>query len=142
LQAVTPDSLQGLLSDLFEHITIWNVKTDSVRATPDSNGVWRATLYIDASKARADSIGRQTPVPMDDLVELGVFTEATDSAGGLGEAMYLKQHRIRSGKQAITVTVPGRPALAGIDPYRKFIERERNDNVAVVITDSARGGVR
>ncbi|MGZ8379643.1 MAG: ABC transporter permease/M1 family aminopeptidase, partial [Gemmatirosa sp.] len=30
LQAVTPDSLRPLLSDLFEHITLWNVRTDSV----------------------------------------------------------------------------------------------------------------
>ncbi len=35
LQAVTPDSLRPLLSDLFEHITLWNVRTDSVRAAPD-----------------------------------------------------------------------------------------------------------
>ena len=31
LQAVTPDSLRPLLSDLFEHITLWDVRTDSVR---------------------------------------------------------------------------------------------------------------
>ena len=38
LQAVTPDSLKPLLSDLFEHITLWDVRTDSVRAEPDGAG--------------------------------------------------------------------------------------------------------
>lgn len=142
LQAVTPDSLKPLLSDLFEHITLWNVRTDSVRAEPNAGGGWRTTLYVDASKVRADSIGRQTPIPMDDLVEVGVFAEQTAGAAGFGETLYLKQHRIRSGKQTITVVVPRRPAQAGADPYRKFIERMRDDNVAAVASDTTIGGSR
>ena len=142
LRAVTPDSLKPLLSDLFEHITLWDLRTDSVRAEPDGAGAWRATLYVDASKARADSVGRQTPIPMDDLVEVGVFAEQPGNPGGLGDTLYLKQHRIRSGKQSITVVVPRRPARAGVDPYRKFIERERDDNVAAVGSDTTRSGGR
>ena len=84
LQAVTPDSLRPLLSDLFEHITLWDVRTDSVRAEPDGAGAWRVTLYVDASKARADSVGRQTPIPMDDLVEVGVFAERAGKRAAWG----------------------------------------------------------
>ncbi|HUQ83837.1 MAG TPA: hypothetical protein VM076_21985, partial [Gemmatimonadaceae bacterium] len=142
LQAATPDSLRSLLSDLFEHITLWDLRTDSVQAEPDGAGAWRATLYVDASKARADSVGRQTPIAMDDLVEVGVFAEKTGGQGGLGETLYLKQHRIRSGKQTITVAVPRRPAQAGVDPYRKFIERQRDDNVAAVKSDATSNGGR
>ncbi|HZF68011.1 MAG TPA: M1 family aminopeptidase, partial [Gemmatirosa sp.] len=138
LVAVTPDSLRPLLADLFEHITLWDVRTDSVRAAPDGAGAWRVTLHVDASKARADSVGRQTPIPMDDLVEVGVFADATGGERPPREPLYLKQHRIRGGKQSITVTVPHRPARAGIDPSRKLIERERDDNVAAVEDAAAR----
>ena len=130
LQAVTPDSLRGLLSDLFEHITLWDVRTDSARGEPDGAGAWRVTLHVDASKARADSVGQQTPIPMDDLVEIGVFAGGT--GGGLGETLYRKQHRVRGGKGMITVIVPRRPALAGIDAYRTLIERERDDNIVPI----------
>ena len=140
LQAATPDSLRPLLSDLFEHITLWDVRTDSVRAEPDGAGAWRVTLHVDASKARADSIGRQTPVPMDDLVEVGVFAGDAGTEDGPGEPLYLQQHRIRSGTRTITVTVPRRPTRAGLDPYRKLIERERDDNVAEVAGDAVRRG--
>jgi hypothetical protein len=140
LTAITPDSLKPLLSDLFEHITIWDVRTDSVKAEPAAGGAYRVTLFVDASKARADSIGNNTPIPMDDLVEVGVFTEQPGKPGGLGEPLYLKQHRIRSGQQTITVVVPRRPAQAGIDPHGKFIERERDDNVAAVGSDTSRSG--
>jgi hypothetical protein len=34
--------------------------------------------------------------------------------------------------------VPRRPAQAGVDPYREFIERERDDNVAAVASDATR----
>jgi ABC-type transport system involved in multi-copper enzyme maturation permease subunit len=137
LTAVTPDSLRPLLADLFEHITLWSLRTDSTRAEPAGNGQWRVTIYAEASKVRADSVGKQTPIAMDDLVEVGVFGPRT-SDGALGEPMYLKQHRIRGGKTIITVMVPRQPAIAGIDPYRKFIERERDDNVATISAPPAR----
>jgi hypothetical protein len=130
LQAITPDSLRGLLSDLFEHITLWAVRTDSARAEPDGAGGWRTTLYVDASKVRADSVGHQTPIPMNDIVDVGVFED------GSGQPLYFKQHRVRSGKQTITVIVPRRPARAGVDPDRKLIERQRDDNVVGVTVRS------
>jgi ABC-2 type transport system permease protein len=133
LRAVTPDSLKPLLSDLFEYITIWDVRADSAKAEPVGGGAYRVTLFVDASKARADSIGNKTPVAMDDLVEIGVFAGAARGASP-GDSLYLKQHRIRAGKQAIVITVPRQPARAGIDPYRKLIERVRDDNVGEIGT--------
>lgn len=131
LQSVTPDSLRPLLSDLFEHITLWNLHADSARTEPAGLGRTKVTLFVDASKARADSVGNQTPTPMDDLVEIGVFA-TTDSEQSRQPPMYLKQHRIRDGKQTIEIVVSGAPSSAGIDPFHKFIERERDDNFATI----------
>jgi hypothetical protein len=39
---------------------------------------------------------------------------------------------IRSGRQAITVTVPRKPSDAGIDPWVVLIDLERFDNVEKV----------
>jgi ABC-2 type transport system permease protein len=137
LRAVTPDSLEPLLSDLFEHITLWDVRTDSAKAEPAGGGAFRVTLFVDASKARADSIGNRTPVAMDDLVEVGVF--AGDASGEPpGDSLYVKQHRIRTGKQAIVITVPRQPARAGVDPFHKLIERVRDDNVAAIVSSRPR----
>ncbi len=112
LQAITPDSLEPLLSDLFEHITLWGLRADSARAKPVDDGAYRVTLYIDANKARADSVGNQTPIEMDDLVEIGVFGPPAQGMSD-PEPLDLKQHRIRSGKQTIEVmvTVAASPEL-------------------------------
>jgi ABC-2 type transport system permease protein len=131
LKAVTPDSLKPLLSDLFEHMTIWDVRTDSAKAERADGGQYRVTLFVDASKARSDSIGKLTPTEMNDLVEIGVFAGTMDGMSP-GDSLYLRQHRIRAGKQAIVITVPRQPTRAGIDPYRKLIERVRDDNVGEI----------
>ncbi|HEX7183644.1 MAG TPA: hypothetical protein VF756_17545, partial [Thermoanaerobaculia bacterium] len=73
--------------------------------------------------------GVETKVPMDDLIEIGVFATAED--GALGEPLYLRMHRVRSGEQSITVTVPGKPARAGIDPRNLLIDVEATDNLRV-----------
>jgi len=140
LQAVTPDSLKPLLSDLFEHITLWDVRTDSARAEPAGGGAYRVTLHVTASKARADSVGRQTPTPMDDLVEVGVFADAPGAGRAPGAPLYLARHRLHTGSQTITVTVPRAPTRAGVDPYRTLIERERDDNLVAVGSDASRRG--
>lgn len=128
LRAVTPPSLHYLLTDLFETMTLWDVKTQSAitRRLPD--GKYEVTLEVLAQKLRADGIGRETPTPMNEFIEVGVF--APEKA----DAIYLTRHRIRTGKQTLRIIVPQEPSRAGVDPYRKLIERERSDNVVDVET--------
>ena len=46
-----------------------------------------------------------------------IFLNGKIEDPSLSAPLYVRKHRIRSGEQTITVTVPGRPAHAGIDPY-------------------------
>jgi ABC-2 type transport system permease protein len=127
LQAVTPDELRYLLADLFEANTYWELATRRVEAERTGTGEWRVTLDVRARKVVVDEAGVETEVPMDDLVELGVFAAAGD-----GVPPYLRMHRVRSGEQRITVTVPGEPARAGLDPRNLLIDVEPGDNLAEV----------
>jgi len=68
---------------------------------------------------------------MDDWVEVGVFTSAGE--GEQSEApLYAQKHRIRTGTQTVTLTVPRKPDRAGIDPYHLLIDWETDDNVRTV----------
>jgi ABC-2 type transport system permease protein len=126
LRAVTPPSLHSLLTDLFETITLWELRTQRATTRRLSDGKYEVTLDVVAQKMRANGIGVETPTPMNDLIEVGVF------AAGKDDPIYLTRHRIRSGKQTIRVIVPREPSRAGVDPYRKLIERERGNNVVGV----------
>jgi hypothetical protein len=148
LRDVTPDTLHYLLTDLFETITLWDVKTERAVFERTDTGEYEVTMDVIARKMRADSVGHETETSMDDLVEIGVF--ATGAGDSLGAPLYLQRHRVRSGRQTIRFTIPrpanaegsgtvsptlregGEPTRAGIDPWRKLIERERGDNVVEV----------
>jgi ABC-type transport system involved in multi-copper enzyme maturation permease subunit len=137
LRAATPDSLHPLLADLFERNTYWELATDGVVAAPAGAGTWRVTLDVRARKLVADSAGVETERPMDDVIEIGVYGAATAGgarAGAPRPPLYLRAHRVRAGRQRITITVPGRPARAGIDPRHLLTDDAPGDNVREIAT--------
>jgi ABC-2 type transport system permease protein len=135
LQAVTPVSLRYLLVDLFEANTFWELAAKRVTARQAETGNWQVTLDVHARKVVVDSAGAETEVPMNDLVEVGVYAAADD--GALGEPLYLRMHRVRSGDQRITVTVPRKPGRAGIDPRSLLIDVETTDNLREITLPQA-----
>ena len=133
LQAVTPDSLRYLLHDLFEVNTFWKLATDRVTAKRVGGSAWQVALDVRAEKVVYDSAGIETVLPMDEWIPIGVFAP-NDSGDELGSPLHVGMHRIRAGTQSITVTVPRKPALGGIDPYHllDWDERENDDNIQAV----------
>ncbi|WP_231403144.1 ABC transporter permease/M1 family aminopeptidase [Hymenobacter guriensis] len=132
LQAATPDSLQYLLHDLFEVNTYWNLKTERVVATPAGAGTWRVTLDVQARKRVYDHAGVETEVPTNDWVEVGVYAAAKEGHDRLSSPIYVRKHHLQSGPQRITVTVPRKPVLAGIDPRMLLIDLELGNNTVDV----------
>ena len=141
LRAVTPDSLDSLLRDLFEDVVLTSVRAGEARVEPTGTGQYRVVLQVTATKVRADSIGRETGIPMNDLVEIGIFA-GPQKDGAPGEPLYLRRHRIRGGSQTIAITVPRAPTHAGIDPYHKLIGRDAGDNLVEVKKSPAAGVAR
>lgn len=132
LQAVTPDSLRPLLHDLFAANTFWELETERTTARETAAGAWEVTIRVKARKVTIAPTGVETEVPMDEWVPIGVFAATKTEGADFGETLYLRIHRIRSGPQTITVTVPKKPSDAGIDPYVVLIDTERFDNVEEV----------
>ncbi|MER2999256.1 ABC transporter permease/M1 family aminopeptidase [Pontibacter populi] len=128
LQAVTPDSLQYLLYDLFEVNTYWDLETKQATAEQTKTGQWQVTLEVKARKEVSDSAGVETEVPVKDWVMVGVLEEGKS----IHEPLYLKMYRIHSGEQTIKVTVPRKPARAGIDPNNLLIDSDTDNNMKEV----------
>ena len=126
LRLVTPAPLRPLLTDLLERNTFWELKASEATAQPLPNGQWQVTLDVVARKVVVDEEGLETNIPMNDLVEIGVFGPPGS------KPLHLAMHRIHTGPQTITVTVPRQPAQAGIDPRHLLIDVEPWDNVLAV----------
>ncbi|GLC26973.1 M1 family aminopeptidase [Roseisolibacter agri] len=114
LEAVTPDSLRPLLHDLFAANTLWDLTTEQVSAAPAPGGMVALTLTVRARKIVIDTSGTVRELPIHDLVEIGAFRDGGGKARGA--EVHRQLHRIRSGVQRITLTVPAGATWAGVDP--------------------------
>ncbi|HEY0778430.1 MAG TPA: M1 family aminopeptidase [Gemmatirosa sp.] len=131
-RAVTPDSLQYLVGDLFETITLWDLKTDQATATQRPDGKWAVHLEIAARKVRADTAGAEHEVPMADYVPIGLFGPKVDKDDRLGTPIYLGLQRVTGHTASVDLVVDRKPETAAIDPYHLLIDRDPKDNVRAV----------
>ncbi len=139
LQEATPDSLRYVLTDLFETITMYGNRTRSASYSRLPDGRYEVVLEVEGNKIRADSLGNEGPVRMNDLVDVGVFAAAPKGKPKeAGPVLYMRKHRVGTGPQRIRVVVPRQPASAGIDPYHKLLDQHADDNT--VEAKAAAGG--
>ena len=124
-KALTPDSLQYLIIDLFETITLWANEAKSASYVELDDGKYKVTLAASTHKFRADSIGNQTEIPIGDYIDIGVLGENE-------EELYLKKHKFTQNESDIEIIVDKKPVRAGIDPYLILIDRERDNNLVQV----------
>jgi ABC-type transport system involved in multi-copper enzyme maturation permease subunit len=125
LRRVTPAALQPLVADLFEHITLYDVRALRATARPGADGQTTVELTVSARQLRADGGGVETEVPFDSPVDIGV----QDADGKL---LKLERQAVHSGENHFTLLVSGRAAKAGIDPLGKLIDRDSSDNLVAV----------
>ncbi len=128
LRGAMPESLEYLIEDLFETITLYDNRTSEASVEETDDGRYRVTLAVQSAKVRADGRGVETEVPHHDWIEIGVFGERRDGEP-IGKPLYLEKHRLASGESEIVLVVDERPVRAGIDPRNLLIDRVPSDNV-------------
>jgi ABC-type transport system involved in multi-copper enzyme maturation permease subunit len=131
MRAVTPDSLQYVIHDLFETITLYDNKATAATASRQADGSYAVHLTFAARKIRADSLGNQTDIPVADYIDVGVFG-AKEKGNTLGKPLALRKVHVTQPTMSVDFTVSERPLKAGIDPYNKLIDRTPEDNVRSV----------
>jgi aminopeptidase N len=127
---------QQLITDLFEKITVYDLKTKTAAVRKRADGRYDVTLTVEAKKLYADGQGRETEAPIrGEVFDVGVFT-AEPGKGGFSskDVAYFQTRPFRSGSQTFTVTVAEPPKFAGVDPYNKQIDRNSDDN-AIRVSD-------
>lgn len=134
LRQVTPDSLQHLLTDMFERIALYENKADSVTARKLPDGRYRVDMVLSAKKVYADSLGNENPArQMNDLLDVGVLARRKVNGQWQDVPLYRRKRRFRPGTTRLRVIVPEKPEKAGIDPYNLLIDRTPDDNVKPVV---------
>ena len=134
LRAVAPADKQQLITDLFEKITLYEVKKPrNAVATRRPDGKWNLTFTVDAKKLYADGQGRETAAPMNETLDVGAF-DLKPGADGYdpGKVIAVQKLAIHSGAQTVTLVVGRLPKFAGVDPFNKLIDRDDEATITQV----------
>ena len=124
LRAVTPPELQYYITDAFENIVLYDNKAVTATYVETADKKYKVTLTVQARKVQSDGSGKETPMPLADYIDIGVFNGKKDHETPL----YLKKEKISQEKQTFEIVVDQLPTRAGIDPYNKLIDRISDDN--------------
>jgi aminopeptidase N len=136
LRAEAGPEHQQLITDLFEKITLYDVKVTGAKSKKRADGRWDVTLDVEARKLYADGKGVETETPLDEAFDVGVFTaEPGKQEFTRASVLSMGRQRVRSGQQTLTVVVEQQPTFAGVDPYNKYVDRNADDNVQPVDAD-------
>jgi ABC-2 type transport system permease protein len=128
-EAKTPEQ-QALISDLFEKITVYDLKAKEAKVAKAADGQWLTTITVEAKKYYADGKGVEKEAPLSETIEVGLFTGRPGiGAFGAKDVVVIERKPVSGGKQVITLKSKTKPKFAGIDPYNFYIDRNSDDNV-------------
>ena len=130
-EAKTPEQ-QQLITDLFERITLYDLKLTDATVRKDGDG-WTTTLTVKADKYYAGGKGEEKKAKLNEAIEVGLFK----AKPGLGEfsakdVIVMGHERLHDGSQRIVLHSREKPGFAGVDPYNYYIDRNSDDNVMEV----------
>ncbi len=127
---VTPDSLKYLLEDGIKYITLYNNKVIEAKGAINPDSTWTVTMKLTAEKEHADSLGKGTPVLMDEWIDLAVERWPTfGKEKDLNDVPLVQQRvKVHTGENMFTFTVGRKPSAVVIDPDHLFFDRHPEDN--------------
>ena len=127
---VTPDSLQYLIKDLFENITLFSNRVLDPTYKKDGDQ-YIVTFKTSSEKFYSDSLGNETVTPISDYIDIAVFAKP-DTKKSMGKAIIYQRQKISQKENSFTFTVKEKPYQVGIDPYNYLVDRIPRDNVKKV----------
>jgi ABC-2 type transport system permease protein len=149
IREVTPDSLQYVIKDMFETITLYKNRIVDAKTTELDNGKYQVDIEFEVSKYRNDEKGKKyygeklgdtltyktdkmkkpiLSIPLEDYIDIGVFAKEEIDGKKKEVALYLQKHKITSINNKITIIVDKKPLEVGVDPYNKLIDTQSDDN--------------
>jgi len=126
LKPEVPDSLQYLIKDWFEDITLYDLRL--LEAKYEKVGdQYVVELELFGKKNKATGDGQQVEEALADWMDIGFYKDNDKKELIFKERVYIENEKTR-----LSFTLDEMPAKAAIDPLRLLIERVIDDNIKVV----------
>ena len=128
LREQTPPELQYVITDMFESIVLYENRAVSATYVETPDKKFKVKLTVSSQKKKSDGSGNETPMPLHDLIDVGVFSGTKEHLKRLN----LHKEWISQSNNTYEFVVDEKPTFAGIDPYNKLIDRDPVDNLIEV----------
>ena len=120
LRQSTPDSLQYFITDAFLKITIYDNKITEAKSRKEGDK-YIVDVTVDSKKLTADSTGKETEVPSENYIEIGVYKNKNT-------LMQLARYKLKTGETKLSISVGEKPYKVVIDPHLLLIDKKLDDN--------------
>src|SRR4029079_12725710 len=128
IRAQTPPQKQKLIEELFAKIVLYDTKVTAATSRKRADGKYDVRIEYESKKVEADGVGKESPLQLDDWMEVGVFARTAGESERTERPLYLQPQHITQGKGTFDVVVDAEPYEVGVDPYNKLIDRNPDDN--------------
>lgn len=151
LRKHTPDSLQYLIKDMYETVTLYDNAIENASIKPLKDGKYEVSMDFKVSKYRTDEKGKRSyedvkgaklsekmkdsdkrsveSLPLRDYVDVAIFGSPKKQGKYEHEhALLEKRVKVDRIKNRLTFVVDEKPIAVGVDPYNKLIDTDSNDN--------------
>jgi ABC-2 type transport system permease protein len=124
------------ISDLFEKITLYDMKAHDAVAHKRADGRYDVSFTIEGRKLYADGKGKETEVPLDEPFDVGAFLVEPGKEGySRDSVLSLERRPMKTGKQTVSLVLDKPPKVVGVDPFNERIDRNSDDNLTTVKLD-------
>jgi ABC-2 type transport system permease protein len=132
-RAVAGPEHEQLIADLFEKITLYDVKVTGAKSRRRDDGRWEVALEVEARKLYADGKGLETEAPLEESFDVGAFTIEPGRKGyDTQSVIVVERMPVRSGRQTLRIVADREPLVVGVDPFNKRVDRNSEDNLIAV----------
>ena len=120
LRQSTPDSLQYFITDAFLKMIIYDNKITDAK-THKEGDKYIVDVTVNSKKISADSTGKETEVPSENYIEIGVYKNKNT-------IMQLTRYKLKTGETKLSIPVSEKPYKVVIDPRLLLIDKNLDDN--------------
>ncbi|GAB5522506.1 MAG: M1 family aminopeptidase [Roseivirga sp.] len=119
LKQATPDSLQYLVTDMFEKVVFYDNELTEAKVTDSANGKYELSLNFNISKQELK--GKETiNTALEDYVQIGFFNEDD-------QLIYLHTQKVTETKNMLRLLLDENPAKAVLDPHLTLMDKDIDD---------------
>jgi hypothetical protein len=121
LKTVAPMKYQQMITDWFEHVTLYDVSVHSVSVVPLDQHRNQVQFTLATHKSYTNADGEAVTQALDEYIPVKITNQQ-------GKTLYTETVHVIDNKQSVLIIVEGQPELIQVDPDGVLLESNIGDN--------------